>query len=321
MALITLTVWPFSNVTNFQAGGSSLAALALADGWTLVGGASFDACLNSGNDSAYIDNTTASQSIFFFFQNLDASSNSIPIGSTINSVTFQVRLRATGGTINIRLSDAQGFYYQLGANSSFGSINIDLATAPADPVTVAAFTTYSTAALTVNPLTSVAWVLADLLANMPNNADITLTGGYWQWAYALATAASTDVSAFTLLVDYTAAASPVTWNLSTTFAAPAGFNPGVGSKAVALPINVQGGVDAEGQPAIGLLPGQPLVGVGTPGISTPPQNPRLGVPPIVINPSGGSGGRVGFGTLALPDNNQFRLERFDVKYRPEEHIG
>ena len=138
-----------------------------------------------------------------------------------------------------------------------------------------------------------------------------------------------DVSVeFNNSVDFTLASAftytSTTWNMTMSagaFAAPAGFNPGVGSKAIALPINVQGGVDVESQPAIGLLPGQPLAGVPPPGPN--PQNPRQGVPPIVINRNsgGGAGGEGPVGTLALPDNNQFRLDRFDVKYRPEEHIG
>ncbi len=309
MATKTLTVWPFSNVTNFQGIGQSLDALAVADGWTKVGDSTFDACLNADNDGKYISQTTVTQSLFFFFQN-DGLGGGVPAGSTINSVKFQVRTRNTGGSMNIRLADAQGFYYQLGANGAFGQVNVDLATAPADPVTVAAFTTYETAALATNPVTSVAWLISDLLANQPNNADATLTGGYWQWAYGFITATSTDIDSFFLVVDYTPPAQ--TYNIDlpalAVIAATGGFPPdpivgGVNSGGVGDSIYVAGGpnpsvtVSVPGYPG-GLPYGRPggyPVGVGTP----PSQGP---------------------GSYAS-DLNQWRLERFDFQVRHEEHKG
>lgn len=336
MATIILTVWPFTNVTNYQGLGESLAQYNDASLWTLVGGATYDTCLTNadGLDDKYCTITPfpiqGNCTIDFFIQNLGLDSSVIPNGSTINSVQFQTRIKNTD-TLSLHVITAAdyGLTYNLGAYGNFvqNTGAFDLVTAPPDPIAASPFTTYVSAVLTTNPNTGSAWVMADLFANQPNQADSTLLGGYFEFVSVLADVATktVSISEFYLNVDFTSPGGTNTWNLSTTFAAPAGFLPaGAGHSAtIAVPINVQGGIDVENQPSSGGIPGQPLPGVGNPSPNPGlPQNPRQGVPPVVGNrQANGSAGYNPVGGLNLPDDNQFRLERFDAKYRPEEHIG
>lgn len=120
----------------------------------------------------------------------------IPAGATINSVTIQVRLSG-----NVQgFSSLDGHFYS-------GQITDNLTAAPnflisafdsGGLVSVPSLTTFSTAAMTTNPVLGGAWLRSQLFSNTQN-----LTTGNSIWILELVSSGCV-IDYFGLLVDYTA---------------------------------------------------------------------------------------------------------------------
>jgi len=310
MAIAKLTVWPFVNVPNFEGGADSLTTVNNNAGWALVGAGTYDACLNADDDGKFCRATPASTYPLTFFFDNNGPNGPIPAGSIINSIKFQIRIRNDG---QILLHSNNEPLYGLGAYGTFINVDIDLTTAPSDPISSNpfSFTTYETSTLFVNPVTTLHWQLEDLFPNLPNGADLNTLGALFTFTLVVS-GVSADIDSCYLVVDWSTGLGPQTYPLDITLAAHAGMLSGgsggsfagiAGAASILVP-----GAGPGAQPGLGLPPGQPLVGVGTsPG--TPAQNPNFG--------NFNSGNQEGNAS----DLNQWRLERVDLRYRQEEHKG